>query len=169
MTNLLDLSKLKSGTISPGLRPVSLEEVVPAAVLGLGAAGARVHLDVPEDLPLVLADPALLERVVANLVDNAVRHSPDDRRVTVEAGAVAGRVDLRVVDQGLGIPRGERERVFEPFRQLSTDRDGRLGLGLAVAKGFMDAIGGELIVEDTPGGGTTMIVSLAAMPPAPVP
>jgi two-component system sensor histidine kinase KdpD len=82
--------------------------------------------------------------------------------VTVEAGTVPGRVDVRVVDQGPGIPRADRERVFEPFRQLGTGHDGGLGVGLAVAKGFMDAMEGELVVEDTPGGGTTIIASLAA-------
>ena len=120
-------------------------------------------IDVPESLPSVQTDPALLERVVANLVENAVAWSPDGEPVRVTAGEVAGRVDLRISDRGPGIPESDRDRVFQPFQRLGDSPDGAgVGLGLAVAHGLVEAMGHELIVEDTPGGGTTMVVGIKA-------
>jgi two-component system, OmpR family, sensor histidine kinase KdpD len=123
-----------------------------------------VAVDVPETLPPVTADPALLERVVANLVENAVAHSPDDAPVRVKAGEVGGRVLIRVVDRGPGIAPAERERVFQPFQRMddSPSHGAGVGLGLAVARGFTRAMGGELTIDDTPGGGTTMTIELKA-------
>ena len=141
---------------------MGLEEVVPAALASLGHRAGRVEATV-DDLLAVVADPVLLERVVANLVSNALSWSPPDRPVRVEAGAVAGRVDLRVVDRGPGIAPGDRERVFLPFQRLGDQHTTNgVGLGLAVARGFVDAMGGELTIEDTAGGGTTFVVSLPA-------
>ena len=159
--NLLDMSRLQTGSLPISARPVGLEEVVAGAVSSLGESDAAVETDVPETLPLVYVDPALLERAVANLVENALRHAPAGRPVRVLAGQVGHRVDLRVIDTGPGIPREERERVFRPFQRLGDNPNGAgVGLGLAVAKGFVEAVGGELSVEDTPGGGTTMVVTL---------
>lgn len=164
VTNLLDMSRLQAGVLQPSLRPVGLEDVVPAALASLGPRGRRVESSVEESLA-VLADPALLERVVANLVSNALSWSPPDRPVRVEAGAVAGRVDLRVVDRGPGIAMADRERVFLPFQRLGDQGSGNgVGLGLAVARGFVDAMGGELTIDDTAGGGTSVVVSLPAVP-----
>ena len=145
--------------VSVNLRAVGLEEVVPAALAGLGPSASSALLDLPETLPRVAADPALLERAVANLVENALAASPVDRPVRIEAGAVGDRVDLRVIDQGRGIPVPDRQWVFQPFQRL-VDHGTGVGLGLAIARGFVDAIGGELAVEDTPGGGVTMVISL---------
>jgi two-component system sensor histidine kinase KdpD len=159
--NLLDMSRLQTGSLPISPRPVGLEEVVAGAVSSLSESDNAVETDVPETLPLVEVDPALLERAVANLVENAIRHAPADRPVRVDAGQVGDRVDLRVIDTGPGIPGEERERVFRPFQRLGDNPNGSgVGLGLAVAKGFVEAVGGELTVEDTPGGGTTMVVSL---------
>ena len=169
--NLLDMSRIQSGAVTPVTRVVGLEEVVPAALAGLGERAHKVEVDVPESLPPVRADPALLERVVANLVDNAVAHSPETSPVRVEAGQVGAHVLIRVVDRGPGIPPADRDRIFQPFQRLGDapsrrpsagDRGGvaGVGLGLAVARGFTHAMGGELIVDDTPGGGTTMVVEL---------
>jgi two-component system sensor histidine kinase KdpD len=158
--NLLDMSRLQTGALQLVMRDVALEEVVPAALAGLSDAD-RVDADVPETLPRVQADAALLERTLANVIENALAWSPPVSRVRVEACVVETRVQLRVVDQGPGIPRGHREHVFQPFQRLGDHtNDGGVGLGLAVARGFVDAMGGELLVEDTPGGGTTMIVEL---------
>jgi len=163
--NLLDMSRIQTGAFVVKCEPVALEEVVASALVGIGAPGVKVSVDVAETLPPVVADHALLERAVANLVDNAVRHSREGGEVRVEAGAVAGRVDLRVVDNGPGIPQADRARVFQPFQRLNDGVAGvGVGLGLAVAKGFVEAIGGELSVDDTPGGGCTMVVSLQAEP-----
>jgi two-component system, OmpR family, sensor histidine kinase KdpD len=159
VTNLLDMSRLQAGVLSVDVRPAGLEEAVPAAVAGLGPRARRVTLDVPETLPPVLADPALLERALANLIENAVSASPPDRPVRVEAGTLGDRVTVLVVDQGPGIAGAERERVFQPFQRL-VDHGSGVGLGLAIARGFIAAMSGELTIEDTPGGGTTMVVSL---------
>jgi two-component system sensor histidine kinase KdpD len=161
--NLLDLSRLQTNTLQILVRDVGLEEVVPAAVASLGERAARVDIDVAETLPSVRVDPGLLERAVANLVANAVTWSPPGGRVRVDAAPVSGRVDLRVVDHGPGIPVVARQRVFEPFQRLGDRGGDGVGLGLAVARGFVTAMGGELLVEDTPGGGTTMVVSFPAV------
>jgi two-component system, OmpR family, sensor histidine kinase KdpD len=162
--NLLDMSRLQSGALELTMRDIGLEEVVPAAIKGLGERGHSVAMSVDETLPRVHADAALLERAIANVVDNAVAWSPPDKPVRVEAGAVAGRVDLRVVDRGPGIPAEQRERMFLPFQRLGDQSNGTgTGLGLAVARGFVEAMGGEITVEDTPSGGLTMVVSLEAL------
>jgi len=171
--NLLDMSRIHAGVVAPATRAVGLEEVVPAALAGLGERGHKVEADVPESLPPVQADPALLERVVANIVDNALAHTPDATPVRVEAGQVGSKVLIRVVDRGPRIPVVERDRIFQPFQRLGDSpsqgaargdrsRVAGVGLGLAVARGFTRAMGGDVIVEDTPGGGTTMVVELEA-------
>ncbi|MEV1283182.1 DUF4118 domain-containing protein [Modestobacter sp. NPDC049651] len=167
--NLLDMSRLQSGVISPTVSPVDLPAVVHAALSWLDdAQQARVALDAPDDLPAARADAGLLERVVANLVGNATQHAPTGP-VDVRAGVAAGRVELRVVDRGPGVPRADRERVFAPFQRLGDAPAGQgVGLGLAVARGLTEAMGGTLTAEDTPGGGLTMVLSLAlADAPAP--
>jgi two-component system sensor histidine kinase KdpD len=165
--NLLDMSRIHADAVAPVLRPTTLEEVVPAALASLGPRARDVVVDVPETVPPVDADPALLERVVANLVDNAVTHGESTCPVHVEAGVVAGRVLLRVVDRGKGVGAEDRERIFQPFQRLDDTaprRGAGVGLGLAVARGFTRAMGGDLTVEDTPGGGTTMVAELEARP-----
>ncbi|HMG40179.1 MAG TPA: DUF4118 domain-containing protein [Acidimicrobiales bacterium] len=163
VANLLDMSRIQAGVATPRLREVGLDEVVPAALAGLGERARGVLVDVPETLPPVRSDPAMLERVVANLIDNALGHGGDRAPVRVEAGAVGGHILLRVVDRGRGIPESQREQVFEPFQRLGDTGSGSgVGLGLAVARGFTWAMGGDLTIEDTPGGGTTMVIELDA-------
>jgi two-component system sensor histidine kinase KdpD len=165
--NLLDMSRLQTGAMQLVMRQVGLEEVVPRALDGLPERMARIVLDIPETLPRVTADVPLLERAVANIVDNARAWSPADQSVRVEAGVVMNRVDLRVIDHGPGISAADRERIFQPFQRLGdnpTNGTG-VGLGLAVARGFVDAMGGDLTVEDTPGGGLTMVLSLPQATP----
>lgn len=155
--NLLDLSRLEAGVLKLKLRPTSLEEVLPAALVDT----PDVEVGDVEDLPSVLVDPPLLERVIANLVANAARHSPPGTRVLVTASALAGRAELRVVDRGPGLPEAGRERLFEPFQRLGdTDNTTGLGLGLALARGLTEAMSGTVFPEETPGGGLTMVVSL---------
>ena len=161
--NLLDMSRIQAGALQPALRPVVLDEVLPAALESLGPRGAAVDVDatVSETLPAVRADPALLERVLANVIDNAVRFSPDGRPVRVDAGVFSGRVHVRVIDRGPGIPRDQRDVVFQPFQRLGDGQTGTgVGLGLAVASGFLAAMGGAIEIEDTPGGGTTVLLSM---------
>ncbi len=161
--NLLDMSRLQAGALAVDVRPVALDEVVPRALDDLGAAGRTVRTDVPADLPEVEADPGLLERVVANLVANALRYAPDDAPPLVAGSSLGDRVELRVVDRGPGIPPDDLERVFAPFQRLGdTDNTTGLGLGLALSRGLTEAMGGRLTPEETPGGGLTMVVSLHA-------
>jgi two-component system sensor histidine kinase KdpD len=154
VANLLDASRLEAGALAVSARPVGLDEVVASALIGLGESAERVQVDVPEDLPLVMADPGLLERIVANLVDNALRHGGDG---PVEVTATAGRLSakLAVSDHGRGLDEAQRERLFTPFGQLGDHRSG-VGLGLAVAKGFAEAMDGALVADESPGGGLTM-------------
>ncbi|WP_282688976.1 MULTISPECIES: sensor histidine kinase KdpD [unclassified Streptomyces] len=161
--NLLDMSRLQTGTVTPLIREIDLDEVVPMA-LG-GVPEGSVDLDIPETLPMVAVDPGLLERVVANIVENAVKYNPGREPVAVAASALGGRVELRVVDRGRGVPDEAKDRIFEPFQRYGdAPRGAGVGLGLAVSRGFAEAMGGTLDAEDTPGGGLTMVLTLAAAP-----
>jgi two-component system sensor histidine kinase KdpD len=161
--NLLDMSRLQSDALQISAVPVGLEQVVPAALQSLGVDEDSLELDVPETLPRVLADPGLLERALANVIQNAIRFSPPEAPARVTAGAVDGIVDVRIVDRGPGVPRADRERLFVAFQRLGDAGHGEgVGLGLAVARGFVEAMGGDIEVEDTPGGGLTVILRLPA-------
>ncbi|MGW2428065.1 ATP-binding protein [Streptomyces sp. NPDC001640] len=160
--NLLDMSRLQTGTVTPLIRAVDLDEVVPMA-LG-GVPEDSVELDIPETLPMVDVDAGLLERTVANLVENAVKYSPLTTPVLVAASALADRVEVRIVDRGPGVPDEAKDRIFEPFQRYGdAPRGAGVGLGLAVARGFAEAMGGTLNAEDTPGGGLTMVLTLRAV------
>ncbi|MDX6349075.1 MAG: two-component system, OmpR family, sensor histidine kinase KdpD [Streptomyces sp.] len=159
--NLLDMSRLSTGTVTPLLGETDLDEVVPLALVGV--PDGSVVLDIPESLPMVDADPGLLERAAANIVENAVKYSPPGTKVLVAASALGNRVELRVVDRGPGVPDDAKETIFEPFqRHGDRPRGNGVGLGLAVARGFAEAMGGTLAAEDTPGGGLTMVLTLRA-------
>ncbi|WP_043625652.1 sensor histidine kinase [Nonomuraea candida] len=159
--NLLDMSRLQAGVLGLALQPVALEEVVPRAIDDLGALRERVEGDISIELPEIVADPALLERVLVNLMANAVRHSPPGRTVVITGTWHDDVVEIRVIDRGPGIPPQDHERVFLPFQRLG-DRDNGtgVGLGLALSRGLTEAMGGTLTPEETPGGGLTMIVSM---------
>ncbi len=177
--NLLDSSRLAAGVVKPELRRVYLEEVVQRALLGIsrGTTGPvhsyarsasstrsqvldRIKVDVGD--AVALADAGLLERVLVNLIDNALRYAPDGM-VRVNAGRVGDRVLINVVDEGPGIPRGAEDQLFAPFQRLGDqDTSTGVGLGLSVARGFVEAMGGTVAATDTPGGGLTVVVDLAA-------
>ncbi|MCX4437152.1 MULTISPECIES: ATP-binding protein [Streptomyces] len=160
--NLLDMSRLQTGTVTPLIREIDLDEVVPMALGGVPEGSAE--LDIPETLPMVAVDPGLLERAVANLVENAVKYSPTDEPVLVSASAMANRVEVRVVDRGPGVPDEAKDRIFAPFQRYGdAPRGAGVGLGLAVARGFAEAMGGTLNAEDTPGGGLTMVLTVRAV------
>jgi two-component system sensor histidine kinase KdpD len=190
--NLLDSSRLAAGVVRPELRRTYLEETVQRALLGIskGATGFgsegrseatrdiyrageapkgkmpvgldRVKVEVGD--AVVMADSGLLERVLANLIDNSLRYAPDSV-VRVNAGQVGDRVLIAVIDEGPGIARGTEEQLFEPFQRLGdTHNSSGVGLGLSVAKGFVEAMGGTVIATDTPGGGLTIEIDLAAPP-----
>jgi two-component system sensor histidine kinase KdpD len=161
--NLLDLSRLQAGALPVRLRPTVLEDVVSRALDDLGVTSRLVLLEVPDDLPAVVADSGLLERVLVNLLTNAQRFSPEGRPPSIIAFADTGAVLVQVVDHGPGIALADRGRVFLPFQRLGdTDAGSGIGLGLALARGLTEAMGGTLGPSDTPGGGLTMTVRLPA-------
>ena len=131
----------------------------------LGPAGHDITVEIPEMLPAVRADPAILERVMVNLAENALRYSPAGKAPLLAASTLGDRVELRVVDRGPGIADDDKERMFVPFQRLGdTDNTTGVGLGLALSRGLTEAMGGTLTAEDTPGGGLTMTISLPAAP-----
>ncbi|WP_135457769.1 sensor histidine kinase KdpD [Mycobacterium sp. DL99] len=168
--NLLDSSRLSAGVVRPELRRVYLEETTQRALLGIskGATGFtregldRVKVEVGD--AVAMADAGLLERVLANLIDNALRYAPDGP-IRVSAGQVADRVLIAVIDEGPGMPRGAEEQLFAPFQRLGDHNTSiGVGLGLSVARGFVEAMGGTISATDTPGGGLTVEIDLAAPP-----
>jgi two-component system sensor histidine kinase KdpD len=171
--NLLDLSRLEAGAAEPRREWTSIEEVVRAALDELGARESEWSLSIDRELPLVLADPTQLERAIVNVLENARRHS-GGHPVSVRARAVRslggaeGKLIVRVVDRGPGIPPAQLERVFEPFYRAGTASGGHRGsgLGLAIARGFTEANGGELHVESLPGQGATFVFELPLRPEA---
>jgi two-component system sensor histidine kinase KdpD len=163
--NLLDMSRIQAGALSIRRQPVALHETVPIALDSLGPAARDIELDIPDSLPEVETDPALLERVVANLTANALRYSPPGIPPRVSASTHADVVELRISDRGPGIPDSERERMFTPFQRLGdTDNTTGVGLGLALSLGLMQALGHTLTPEETPGGGLTMVLGMRISP-----
>src|SRR6266702_3486194 len=162
--NLLDISRLQAGALSLFPRPSGLEEIVSRALDNLTPEGRRITVDIPDSLPEISVDPAILERVIVNLTENALRYSPPGKPPMLAASALGDRVELRVVDRGPGIAEKDRDRVFVPFQRLGdTDNTTGVGLGLALSRGLTEAMGGTLIADDTPGGGLTMTVSVPAV------
>ena len=157
--NLLDMGRLSTASLQPFLVPASVDEVAPLALRGLDRA-AQVQLLVPDGLPLVLTDPGLLERVLANVFANALAHSPPDRAPVMRAHRVGETVVLEVTDHGRGVPDEWKQRIFEPFQRRGPNPGTGVGLGLAVAKGLAEAMGASLEAADTPGGGLTMRITL---------
>ncbi|MCP2323044.1 two-component system sensor histidine kinase KdpD [Hamadaea flava] len=159
--NLLDMSRLQAGALGMAVQPTSVGEVAGLALRDLGPSAAAVEVHLPDDLPEIAADPALLERILANLFANALRFSPPDRPPSVHASEYDDRVEIRVVDHGRGIRAEDRANVFQPFQRLG-DRDNTtgVGLGLALSRGLAEAMDGSVEPQTTPGGGVTMIVSL---------
>jgi two-component system sensor histidine kinase KdpD len=160
IANLLDMSRLQTGALHPFVQPVAIDEVAPLALHGLPGAAA-VRLDIPEDLPLLRADAGLLERALANVLSNALRYSPSALPPTLRARVAPDRLVVSVIDHGPGVLAAQRQVMFEPFQRLGdTDTATGIGLGLAVARGFVEAMGGTLSASETPGGGLTMTLDL---------
>ena len=158
--DLLDMSRVQAGALKPRLAPLDIEEVLGTAIASLPSGEDRIRIDVPDGaLPQISADGPLLERVVANLLSNALKHT--DSAVSIAAETSGNDVLIKVADHGPGIPHAARDLVFRPFQRLG-DRDNTagVGLGLALARGLTESMGGTLTPEDTPGGGLTMVLTL---------
>jgi two-component system sensor histidine kinase KdpD len=159
VSNLLDASRLEAGELAVNARPVALDEIIGAALLAIPGASDHIRIDVPDDLPLVDADPGLLERVFVNLLDNALRHAGEGPiEITATTGADSAK--LAIVDHGPGVNPAEHERIFAPFQRVGDRTTDGAGLGLSVARGFTEAMGGALTAEQSYGGGLTMRLRL---------
>ncbi len=158
--NLLDMSRLQTGNLVAHPGPVDLGELIPATLAGLSDP-ARTEWTIDTDARQAVADAGLLDRVLANVVENALRYQPSGQPVAVTASRCANRVEVRVIDNGPGIGAEQLEEIFQPFQQLDDvhNADG-VGLGLAVSRGLAEAMGGHISAETTPGGGLTMVVEL---------
>ncbi len=159
--NLLDASRLQIGALAVEIRPTVLTDTVNSALQSLNVEPEDVQVDIARDAT-VMSDPVLLERSLANVISNALRHAPPDHPVRVEAGIVGAAVHLRIVDRGEGIPAADRDRVTTPFQRLGDQRtnDDGVGLGLSIARGFVNAMHGTFTLDDTPGGGLTVTITL---------
>jgi two-component system, OmpR family, sensor histidine kinase KdpD len=163
--NLLDMSRLQAGAMSVFPRESDLGEIIARSLDDLGQAGRAVLVEIPQDLPEVLADPGILERVISNLSANAIRYSPPGSPPLLTASSLGDRIELRIIDRGPGIPAAQANRMFVPFQRLGdTDNTTGIGLGLALSRGLTEAMGGTMEPEETPGGGLTMLLSLPAVP-----
>jgi two-component system, OmpR family, sensor histidine kinase KdpD len=165
VASLLDVSRLQAGALSVFPRPADLAEIVSRSLGGIGPQAQEVMVAIPPDLPQVMVDPPIMERVIANVTANALRYSPGGSPPLLTASAHGDRVELRVVDRGPGIPETDGDRIFVPFQRLGdTDSSRGVGLGLAVSRGLTEAMRGTLEPEETPGGGLTMAISVPAAP-----
>jgi two-component system sensor histidine kinase KdpD len=159
--NLIDVSRLEAGKAEPRREPVDLPGLLEAARHSIGPGGDLVRLALDPELPALSADPTQLERAFANLLDNAIVHG-EGEPVLVRSRLVGPRLVVRIVDRGPGIDERQRERIFEPFFRASAGAGNGSGLGLAIARGFIEANGGEIEVESLPGQGSSFVVSFAA-------
>jgi len=161
VTDLLDVSRVQAGVLAVSLRTVDTADVVLGALDELGLGPDDVDLALEPEMPAVRADPVLLQRVLVNVLDNARRHTPAGTPVRIATSRWGDVAQLRVIDRGPGIRPEGREEAFAPFQRLGdTDNSAGLGLGLALSRGFAEGMGGTLSVEDTPGGGATLVVAL---------
>jgi two-component system sensor histidine kinase KdpD len=171
VSNLLDMTRIQSGALEVRRQPAALGDLVDEALLVLGRSGRSAEVDwlLPDDLPLVDVDHVLVRQVLANLLDNALRHSPPRGAVTVSAApSAAGKVEVRVTDSGPGVPPDERERIFQVFNRR--EAGGRGGLGLAIVQAFLEAHGERIWVEDARRGdgarGASFVFTLPTVPGA---
>jgi len=167
--NLLDIAKVRSGALVPAKEPTGLDEVVESVLHRMGPqlAGVRVRTLLRE-VPDVPVDPVQIDQVLTNLLENAIRHSPPGGEVLISVAPWRNTVQIRVADQGPGIPREDRERVFEPFVRGDAGEGSGSGLGLAIARAIVLAHGGRIWLEGAPGGGTAAVFELPVADAEPV-
>lgn len=158
--NLLDMSRLEAGAIFLNWRNVGVEDVVSGAIKSLKSPTELIEISIDPELPPIKGDPILLERVIGNLLENALRFNPRERSVTIAAFRVGESIEIRIIDHGPGMSTKDKSRLFTPFQRLG-DRDNTtgVGLGLAIVKGFTELMNGRISVEETFQGGLTMVLS----------
>jgi two-component system, OmpR family, sensor histidine kinase KdpD len=161
--SLLDMSRLQAGAVPVFPGPADLGEIVTRSLASLGPPARAVTVGIPAGLPQVTADPAIMERVIANVTANALRYSPGGSPPLLTASACGDRIEVRVIDHGPGVPEADQDRMFAPFQRLGGTSSPGVGLGLTVSRGLTEAMHGTLEPEETPGGGLTMTISLPAV------
>lgn len=161
VTDLLDVSRLQAGVLTIADIPSDPAETIAPALDELHLGPTEVTLALNHGGMLAHADPVLLQRVIVNLLTNAHRYSPTGTPLHISTSTFGDQLEIRIVDRGPGIPRAKLDDIFLPFQRLGdTDNSTGLGLGLALSRGFVEAMHGTLVPEDTPGGGLTMVISL---------
>jgi two-component system sensor histidine kinase KdpD len=163
--NLMDLSRMRAGAVVPTKTPASIDELVESVIARSGPILEHhdVRLMLREDLPEIPLDVVLIDQALTNVVENAARFTPPGRRITIGAARWQDGVQVRIADRGPGIPREERERVFEPF--VRGEGSTGTGLGLAIARAIVDAHGGTIRIGEEPGGGTAVVLELPGRSP----
>ena len=158
--NLLDLSRLEAGAAPPEIAERSIDDIVVEALDELGEAGGRVKVSLPDDSYAVQADAQQIQRVLVNLIENALKYSPAGEPVHVQVTSTSSEALIRVVDHGPGLAPADRERIFEPFRRAADGGARGAGLGLAIARGFAESNGGRVWAESREGQGSTFVLAL---------
>jgi two-component system sensor histidine kinase KdpD len=165
VASLLDVSRLQAGALPVFPRPADLEEIITRSLGRIGPQARVITTDIAPELPQIMADPAIMERVLVNLAANALRYSPAGSPPLLVATARGDQVELRVTDHGPGVPQDSKDQIFMPFQRLGdTDTTTGIGLGLTLSRSLTEAMHGTLEARDTPGGGLTMAISLPAVP-----
>ena len=163
VSNMLDVSRLEAGAARPAPELWTVDGLIARALEAIGPENNRIDAVLPDDSPPVRVDPAQLEHVLVNLLENALKFSSPTDRIELRAESLDDEVIVRVSDHGPGIPLGERKRIFEPFARGANDEGGSgTGLGLAIARGFTQLNGGRLWIESQPYTGTTFALALPA-------
>jgi two-component system sensor histidine kinase KdpD len=160
--NLLNMSRLESGFLQPKKDWVDITEVIHDTVRRVeeNADGRRVNVNVPPSIPLFRLDKGMLEQVLYNIINNACQHTPSGTRIEVTAAAHSDMLEITVDDQGKGFPPAEIEQVFDKFYRLRNAREGGTGLGLSIVRGFTEALGGSVSLENRSTGGARFRVNL---------
>ncbi|KDA04694.1 histidine kinase [Microbacterium sp. CH12i] len=164
VTDLLDVSRVQAGVLAVSATRMDAVDSILAALDELSLGPSDIELALDSELPPLRADPVLLQRVLVNLLANALAYAPKDTPVTITTRHVGEHAEIRIIDHGVGVPLERHDSIFQPFQRYGdTDNATGLGLGLALSKGFTEGMGGSLTPDDTPGGGLTMVVSLPLM------
>jgi two-component system sensor histidine kinase KdpD len=168
INNILDMTRLESGPLQLDRQWYPLEEILGAALTRLKDVlePRSVCIDIPRDLPMLYVDGVLFEKVLMNLLENAAKYTPPDARIEVSAAVHRGEIQLKVADDGPGIPKGSEKLIFEKFYRVRAEGSvAGTGLGLAICTSVVEAHGGRIWAENRPEGGAVFIVTLPIIAP----
>ncbi len=163
VNNLLDMTKMESGVLRISKKPCDLRDLIGACLEQLkDKIGSReIKIDIPKDFPEIAVDFPFILKAFFNVIDNALKYSPDSSPVEIRAAVVERKAQVKIRDYGLGIPREDLKRIFEKFYRVERSYNVLgTGLGLCISKGIIEAHGGDISVDSTPGKGSTFTVEL---------